>query len=96
MKKPRELIVDGKPMSEWAENNGWIQIGSWQVDPSQLSLKFIDNIIEWETNQAKLDALNEVENLWVEGATWDGILSEIQRLKTKYTPKNTLPGESYD
>ena len=59
----QEFIVDGKPISEWAEGQNWIKIGSWQIDPKFLSIKWIEETIEWERQNAKVGALQEFRDL---------------------------------
>lgn len=102
--KDEELIVDGKPISEWADENGWIQIGSWQVDPKELSIKWINDSIAWEIKNAKREALQEArdiinrskeleviqsgEQVFLDG---ESILIILDALIKENTPVNTLP-----
>lgn len=65
MKKKEELAVNGKPISEWADNQGWIKIGSWRVDPKTLSLESINELIDWEVNNAKCEVLDEVRPILI-------------------------------
>lgn len=65
MKKNEELTVDGKLISDWTEDQGWIEIGSWKFDPKTLSLKQINDTIDWEIKNAKVEVLEEIRPILI-------------------------------
>ncbi len=61
MSNDEELLVENKPISEWANDQGWIEIGGWQLDPKTISLKEINDVFNWEINNAKREILEEIK-----------------------------------
>ena len=86
-------MIDGKPMVEWTETQGWIRIGGWLCDPKTLSLKSINETVAWEIKNAKYEAMEEVLELWVKNEGGSA-KEEVERLKEKYKMVSVLPQET--